>query len=299
MVYLTNAVSSLGSLSNGMGGVVAAIGQLGSLTNLGSQVSVLTNSIGQVIALTNMSTQVNDMATELNKLTVMSSTMSNTLASFAGTIGSLQNVSNNLSTVTTLQANLSSVSVVSSNIYTMIESSLGASSDAASANTVFGRIAAIEADVAKVGGQAGAAAQRASGARSQANSAAGAAQRIKKDMASGGQMESVMTDVGVIRKSLEAALANLNGISGAISTEEMVKTVRSAQDTIKKISESRGLPLTTGGAKGEAGSLSDPKAVESLINELANTKAMMQATRQLMDEAVNKPVVVDWLEGSK
>ncbi len=35
------------------------------------------------------------------------------------------------------------------------------------------------------------------------------------------------------------------------------------------------------------------------MNKLAETKAMMEATRPLMDEAINKPVVVDWLEGTK
>jgi hypothetical protein len=35
------------------------------------------------------------------------------------------------------------------------------------------------------------------------------------------------------------------------------------------------------------------------MNKLAETKAMMEATRLLMDEAINKPVVVDWLEGTK
>ncbi len=35
------------------------------------------------------------------------------------------------------------------------------------------------------------------------------------------------------------------------------------------------------------------------LNKLAETKAMMEATRLLMDEAINKPVVVDWLEGTK
>jgi hypothetical protein len=42
-----------------------------------------------------------------------------------------------------------------------------------------------------------------------------------------------------------------------------------------------------------------PKAVGELLNKLAETKAMMEATRLLMDEAINKPVVVDWLEGTK
>jgi hypothetical protein len=182
----------------------------------------------------------------------------------------------------------------------MVETTMGTASDSADTDTVFGRIASLEEDVAKVGGSASAAAQRASGARSQANSAAGAAQRIKNTIATSSQMGSVMTDVGVIRKALEEALANISGISGTLSTEEMVKTVKSAQDTIRQVSESRGVVVPGGaGAKVEPGPFSDQKAVESLINQLSETKAMMQATRQLMDEAVNKPVVVDWLEGSK
>ena len=115
-------------------------------------------------------------------------------------------------------------------------------------------------------------------------------------MAQSGPLDSVMTDVVVIRKALESALANLSAIPGELSTAEMVKTVQSAKDTINKIS---GGTVSGPGSKIEAGSPSDPKAVEALINQLSETKAMMQATRQLMDEAVNKPVVVDWLEGSK
>ena len=296
MLYLTNAVGLLGGLSNDMAGVISAIGQLGSLTNLGSQVNVLTNSLGQVVALTNMSGQVAGLVTGLAQLTDVTKTISNTLASFTGTIGSLQNVSNSLSTVTAMTTSLSSMSTTYSNMYTLIEDGLGAATDTPDTKTVFGRIAAIEANVTAVGGQASAAAQRASGARSQANSAAGAAQRIKKDMAQSGPLDSVMTDVVVIRKALESALANLSAIPGELSTAEMVKTVQSAKDTINKIS---GGTVSGPGSKIEAGSPSDPKAVEALINQLSETKAMMQATRQLMDEAVNKPVVVDWLEGSK
>ena len=36
-----------------------------------------------------------------------------------------------------------------------------------------------------------------------------------------------------------------------------------------------------------------------LLNKLAETKAIMEATRLLMDEAINKPVFVDWMEGTK
>jgi len=283
MAYLTNAMSALGTLSNEMAGVVTAIGQLGGLTNMGSQVAVLTNSIGQIVALTNMSGQVAGLVTGMAQLT-----------------DSTKTISNSLSSVATLDASMSSMSVTYSNMYTMIEEGLGAATDSAEANTVFGKIAAIEADVAAVGGKASAAVQRASGAKSQANSAAGAAQRIKKNMASSGQMESVMSDVGIIRKSLEDALANINAIPGEMNTGAMLTTIKSARKTMEKVAEERGIAPAVGAEpKVEPGSLSDPKAVESLINQLSETKAMMKATRQLMDEAVNKPVVVDWLEGSK
>jgi hypothetical protein len=128
-------------------------------------------------------------------------------------------------------------------------------------------------------------------------------------------MTAVMGDVEIIRKSLQDVLASINGIPAALNTGEMAQTVKSAQESLRKIAAERGLPnlgagggggagggvggAAGGGVKGEPGSLNDPKAVESLINQLSETKAMMQATRQLMDEAVNKPVVVDWLEGSK
>jgi hypothetical protein len=70
--------------------------------------------------------------------------------------------------------------------------------------------------------------------------------------------------------------------------------------TMKKMAAGRGVGAqadSTGSP--QAGSLTDPKAVGELLNKLAETKAMMEATRLLMDEAINKPVVVDWLEGTK
>jgi hypothetical protein len=312
-----NTIYSLTNMPAQINGLTLAMGQLGSLTNLGPQVDALNGAIGEIMALTNMSVQVNSLASGLLQLTdstLMISTtvtsiegtinslqnVSNAVASMTGTINSLQNVSNSLSSVSALGENVTTMSILSSNIYAKIEEGLGAASDSAGTETVFGRIASLEAGVTEVGGKASAAAQRASGARSQANSAAGAAQRIKNTIATSTQMNTVMGDVGVIRKALEEALANISGISGTLSTDEMVKTVKSAQDTIRQVSESRGVVVPGGaGAKVEPGPFSDQKAVESLINQLSETKAMMQATRQLMDEAVNKPVVVDWLEGSK
>ncbi len=85
-----------------------------------------------------------------------------------------------------------------------------------------------------------------------------------------------------------------------MSTEELVKTLNDAASTMKKMAAGRGVATPLGaGADAQAGSLTDPKAVGELLNKLAETKAMMEATKLLMDEAINKPVVVDWLEGTK
>jgi hypothetical protein len=134
---------------------------------------------------------------------------------------------------------------------------------------------------------------------SQANSAAGAAARIKNAVATG-QIPQVMTDLAIIRKSLEETLSQVKGIPGQMSTEELVKTVNDAATTMKKMAAGRGVATPLGAeAQAQSGSLTDPKAVGELLNKLAETKAMMEATRLLMDEAINKPVVVDWLEGTK
>lgn len=306
---LSGTVGLIGTLTNlpsQMSALQVAMGQLGGLTNLGPQVDALTGVIGQIMALTNMSGQVNGLATGVSGLQTTVAVMSNTLASLNAAFQASLTASNNATSTAAVGASLTSLSTTYSNMYTMIEEGLGTANDSPTASTVFGKIAAIEENVTAVGGKASAAASRASGARSQANSAAGAAQRIKKNMASSGQMETVMTDVGVIRKSLEDALISLKGITGDLTTEEMSKQLKEARTTLQKTAEGRGgAPAVKEsveakeGVKIEAGSLSDPKAVESLINQLSETKAMMQATRQLMDEAVNKPVVVDWLEGSK
>ena len=308
-----DTIVSLTNLNTRMDNVTTAINQLGSLTNLGATADQLSASIAQITALTNMSGQVNGLVTGLASLQSATLSISNIVVSISSASSSFQTASNALSAVAALTPAMASVSQTVSNIQstmrwdqvtamqtslTNLVGGLGSASDAAGSLTLFGYLAEVEKNLNAVGATAQQAASRASGARSQANSAAGVAQRIMQNMASAGQMSTVVADVGVIRKALEDALTNINAIPGTLTTAEMVKTVKGAQDIMLKLSEGRVAPGGDG-AKGEPGAWSDPKAVESLINQLSETKAMMQATRQLMDEAVNKPVVVDWLEGSK
>jgi hypothetical protein len=328
VVTLTNMVGTLNS-------VMSAIGQLGSLTNLGPQVDALNGAIGEIMALTNLASQVDGVATGVTGLESTVGTMSNTLASLNAAFLAFQTMSNSLSGVSALAPEMASISAtvsnlqnsmtpmsesiagVSSNIQTSLSpmqaslasltGGLGTASDAAGKETLFGYIFELEKNLNAVGSTAQQAVSRAGGARSQANSAAGAAARIKNAVATG-QIPQVMTDLAIIRKSLEETLSQVKGIPGQMSTEELVKTVNDAASVMKKMAAGRGVATPLGaeaqaqsGSTGslQAGSLTDPKAVGELLNKLAETKAMMEATRLLMDEAINKPVVVDWLEGTQ
>ena len=337
--YVAGAVGHLGSLTNlgpqvdalsgsldkilaitnmasQLNGVAATVNKLSSLTNLGSQVSALNGAIGEIMALTNMAGQVNGVAAGVGGLQTAVATISNTLASLNAEFLAFQTASNGLSqigtlapamaafsstvsnlqtTITPMQASLAGVSALSSNI----SEAIGSQADGAGTATLFGYLSGVEKNLNSVGVSAQQAMSRAGGARSQANAAAGAAQRIKQEVASG-QMPKVLDDLMQIKKALEATMTQVKEIPGGMTTEELVKTVTSAASTIKRVADERGIstPLGQGGAV-QAGSLSDPKAVGDLLNKLSETKAMMEATRLLMDEAVNKPVVVDWLEGTK
>jgi len=306
-----DAMVSLTNLNGRMDSVTTAINQLGSLTNLGAQADALSASVAQIVALTNMTSQVNSLVTGVSGLDTTTKAISNAVAALSATSGSLQMASNALTAVTALTGltpTMASVSATVSNLENRISpmqtsldsliGGLGVASDAAGTDTLFGNIRVLEQNLTDVGSSAQQAMARAGGARSQANSAAGAAARIKQAVAAG-QIPQVMSDLAIIRKSLEEALSQVKGVSGGMSTEEMVKTVNAAADSITKLAAERGGGMLGEPVKAQPGSLNDPKAVSDLMNKISETKAMMEATRQLMEEAVNKPVVVDWLEGTK
>jgi hypothetical protein len=332
-----NTLVTMTNFNTRMDAVTTAIDQLGALTNLGAQADSLSASIGQITALTNMSGQVAAVADGITDLKGTTTGISNTVAAISAVSGSLTAASNALSVVTTMSPMLSSVSSAVttmsplltsvstavtgiesgmtdvrsgmtdvqsgmkdvSTMSSTISGAIGGQSDRAGAGTLFGNLAKVEQDLGSVGTSAEQAMSRAGGARSQANSAAGAAARIKKEVAAG-QIPQVMNDLMIIRKSLETALTQVKGIPGEMTTADLAKKMDDATMTMRKIADERGVAAPAGGGdKVQAGALNDPKALAELLNKLEETKAMMQATRLLMDEAVNKPVVVDWLEGTK
>jgi hypothetical protein len=326
-------MGTLGSLTN-LGPQVdalnGAIGEIMALTNLASQVDGVANGVtglestvgtmsntlaslnAAFLAFQTMSNSLSGVSALAPEMASISATVSNLQSSMTPMSASIAGVSSNIQTsLSPMQASLASLTGVSSNIQTSMSpmqaslasltGGLGSASDAAGKETLFGYIYELEKNLNAVGTTAQQAVSRAGGARSQANSAAGAAARIKNAVASG-QIPQMMTDLAIIRKSLEETLSQVKGIPGQMSTAELVKMVNDAATTMKAMAAGRGVATPAGAgaeAQAQAGSLTDPKAVGELLNKLAETKAMMEATKLLMDEAINKPVVVDWLEGTK
>jgi hypothetical protein len=326
-------VSALTNMASQMDAVAAAVGQLGSVTNLGPAVNQLSLAIERVVALTNMASQmdavaaavgqlgsvtnlgpaVNQLSTAIDRvaaLTNMASQM-DMVAAAVGQLGSVTNLGpavNQLSlaiervvALTNLASQMDMVAAaVGSNTFSSLESKLGNETDPAGTETVFGQLATIEQYMNSVGSSAASAASKASGARSQASSAAAGLTKIKAEIGSG-QVTKIVSDLNDVRRSLEAALKSIQEVPDNMPSGELRKMLNEAADSIRKIAAGKGVTLQPGEAPGKVPETGgwDPKTVGDLLNRLSETKAMMEATRQLMDEAVNKPVVVDWMEGSK
>jgi hypothetical protein len=266
--------------------VLAGIGQLGSLTNLGGQVDALNGAMGQIMELTNMAGQVNGLVSGLSELNSASVTMSNSLAQIYASLAPLQSVSNSLGSVSSLSSMISEM-----------ETKIGTDADTPGSDTVFGRLSSIEENLGSVGDSAAGAQQKARAARTEAANAASAISQVKSSVAEG-QIPKIMSDLADLRKALGATMDQAGGVRDSMGTEKLVQTLRDAMGKIDALAKDRGIK-TLGQEDLKPGEGTDPKTVSKLMDKMAETKAMMEAMRLLMDEAVNKPVVVGWLEGSQ
>ena len=332
-------IMGLTNLSTKMDALEAAINGMGGLTNLGSQVTLLNGAMGQIMALTNLSGQVGTIANTVNQLGPLtnmsgkvdqllgtSTSLSNAIAALSASMAAFQSATGGLSAVSALgptiaslfvsvsnvqtsmqgglaviQTGLDAMAAVNSNVYETLQTRLGYATDPATAGTIFGQLAAMELKVNAAGASAAAAVSKASGARSQASGAAAGLQKVKQELGTG-QINKMADDLADVRKSIEAALKKAQEVPGEMSTTDLIKTLNEAAKTIRNVASEHGITSPLGSKSGSSemtGSPTDSKTLSDLMNRLTETKAMMDATRQLMDEAINKPVVVDWLEGSK
>jgi hypothetical protein len=279
---ITNALAGLvglGDVPGQLSYVTNVIGSLSAATNLGTQIATMTNAIASLSAMTNMAT---DVAQVGSNVTVMM----NEVAGLGATYEAM----------TSMQGVVSNVEAMA----VTMETRIGREGDTADSSTVFGMLSYIEEKISQSGADGtGAILKGVNSAKGAAQKAASAASKMK-DVAGAGKLDQVLSELDAIQRSLSSVKGDVEGLPESMTTEAMVKVIKQAMDDIRNVAGGRGLPTEgigqTGGAL-EAGSLSDPQSVSKLLNSIAETKAMMQAMQGLMDEAVNKPVVVDWLEG--
>ena len=285
--YLTTTLNGMTNLPVTVESIRVGIGQLGSLTNLGGQVDALNGAMGQILSLTNMAAQVDDVVTGVAQLSGATEAMSNSIAQIYASLAILQSVSNNLDAVSSMMPLVSAM-----------ETKIGSDSDPAGSDTVFGRLYSIEENLGEVGNSASAAAKKARAAQTEAGNAASAITQVKNSVASG-QIPKIMSDLAELRKALGATMTDAGGVRDSMEPDKLAKAIHDAMLKIDEMAKKQKINLGQPTEEFKPGALSDPQTVTKLMDKMAETKAMMEAMRLLMDETVNKPVVVDWLEGSQ
>ncbi len=243
----------------------------------------------------------NDLALVRSSLDALNWTNIANVATIGASLSAMSATVSNLQTtirwsdVASLQAAVTNYASVSSNAWSSIQDRIGADNDASSVGTVFGRLAALAEDLATVGDTAANAVSMARSAKTQASSAAGAANTLRTDIGQG-QVGRMLTELGRLRGDLNETLAKVKGIPDSMSTEGLVNSLRETMTKLDDMSKKLGYPMGQPTIP-EAGSVTDQAQVTKLLNSIEQAKAMMEAMRMLMEEAVNKPVVVDWIEG--
>ena len=199
----------------------------------------------------------------------------------------------NWSDVAALMAGVEALEFMTTSYWDRVSSRVGSERDGPDADTLFGRIAAVLAELEQVGADAAAAVKKAGTAQTAAGSAASGIQSVKRELAAG-QLGQMAANVAAVRDALTTALEQLQGIPEEIGSGRLVDAFREALDQMKRLAEQQGVPLAEMALP--SGPITDAATIMQLNNNLAEMKAMMDALRTLMDEAVNKPVVVEWLE---
>jgi DNA repair ATPase RecN len=270
-----------------------AIGQIVTMTNLSSQMDYMTNIISQLTGMTNIGPQVDIMTNSISQITSLTN-MGNRLDSLAGMTESLTNMTVSLTNMT---SSLTNMTEMLTNMVDSIQARIGAPSDEAGTNTVFGWLLSLEQYMETTAGATASSLQKIQSAKTEANKAASAARDLASELGAG-RVTKIEDGVAQIQGLLESTLEQVRAIPGAMGTDSLVQKLGEAMSKLDALAKPKGVKLGDSEAL-VPGSANDPQALNNMINSLAETKAMMEAMRLLMDEAVNKPVVVQWMEGSK
>lgn len=244
-------------------------------------------NVGTVGGLSGIETKIDSLTTTLSTVNTNVSAIKTVVgttsdASTASTLyGKLSGVSTNVSTVVTNWGSYKASDVVG--YVDELEEYLGAPANAAGQQTVFGKIAEIKnytKDVSTV--------------QTPANSAYNEIQNLRKEVNFNGKSDTAYS----LLKSLNESIEKIKESVGGISTETAEAQIKEVAQSVEKTREELKKAASEAGVKGavvKEEARKGPVTLDSLQNQMAELKAMLQAVKALMEKK-EEPVVKTWFE---
>lgn len=278
----TNIMSTVSNISLAVGDIRDV-----NLSQITNTVMIMSNI--QARLMTNIATMASNLylsAVEMKGVNL--SFLTNTLATISNV--NMSFVTNIAMTVNSLQMRaVTNVAVTFSNLMLTAVGDMKERLD-----QVTGGLQTISNAMTVIGTDADAAAKKARSASTAAASAQTAIKDVQSDLKDG-KLDDMLAHLKVIRKAIEDAQGNLKQIPESVSTADLLKALQDATSKINKIAEGKGLSPLMEEKDVAASPKFDQNTIAQLNSRLDESKAMLEAVRLLMDESVNKPIVIDWL----
>jgi len=293
-----------------------SVTRLTPLTNLFGVISNIDITIRGLSSLTNVSTTIDNLNTRLEIL--------NSLTNIGPVLTSLSAVMNSVD-LPTMSAKIDEIALKLANYQSTSNGGLSAA-DTAAVPEMLKYLEDIHTQLNTQSGmstQVTAAMKKASSASSAASKAGTTVQAVKRELGQGQISEAVkmLTD---LRKSLSEAKPDAESGLSPVTAAELDKQLDALIQRMNELAGQKGAGLLmseVAGIKPTAGrpapktstaptagsapetvmgvSVADHDAIIQLNARLEETRAMMTLLQTLMEQTVNKPVVVDWLESGK
>jgi hypothetical protein len=298
----------------GVSNLQTAVAGLTSLTNLNSLATNLANISGLAISnltvanvvLTNLAA-MNIVLSNLNLTAVLTNIQSLASNTYLVVTNLRWFVTNTYQEVTNIQSVVSNTYLVTTNIRWFVTNTFTEVTNVQDVvsniwlmltdytTSMVAKIAAISNALTGVAGDVVQARQKAGTAATAAQGAQSALQIMKADLG-GGKLDSALAHLVAIRDALTDAQSNIRQVSNTLGTKNVADELDAIGQRINALGAiSKDIKDLVSPTEGQV----DREAIVKLNARMEEMQAMMKAVRQLMEEAVNKPVVVDWLEGAR
>ncbi len=256
-----------------------------------------TNSVDSMIVNVGSGTGLTGIETKIDSLTTTLSTVNTNVSAIKTVVGTTSDAS----TASTLYGKLSGVSTNVSTVVTNwdsykvsdiigyvdgLETYLGVPTNAAGQQTVFGKIAEVKnytKDVSTV--------------QTAANSAYNEIQNLRKEVNFNGKSDTAYSLLKGINESIEKIKESVGGIStetAEAQIKEVAQSVEKTREELKKAASEAGIK----GAVAKEEARKGPVTLDSLQNQMAELKAMLQAMKALLEKK-EEPVVKTWFESGE